>query len=437
MGNFLIALIKTLKDKIMKIIILSVFTLWLSACQPNEFDSWLIPQGTENMAAIELYPNSPVLIADGKAQLTFKVRAYTEITAHTPVICNEDGHTFVRDSVFLDTVALHPDRIAKEQITITASNGEKADGLTFTTTAAAGEMSFTCQIGNLTSKPCKVRLVKPEIPAFTPRTIPVIFHLLYSPDTKDIAEGIRTEYVTEVLDRLNRVFAGTFAPAPSSLDTKITFVPAETDDGGMALDEKGIHRFDLEAEKLTSFYNTYNYIASHLVWNPEKFLNIWLFDTGGRGASAELPGYILNNGTAIQGLEKATVLADASEAAVQYPEQAGIIAPITRAFSMKNGSSQHRFEHLFGQFFGLYETQADNGYDTADTDYCSDTYVPLSIPVTITKPTAIPDGSNEKPVYFDSFNIMDAYSSSTAITYEQALRIRQVIENCPLRMMKQ
>ena len=49
---------------------------------------------------VNLSPNSPVLIADGKAELTFKVKAYMGVEdIRTIELENEDG-VIVKDSTF-------------------------------------------------------------------------------------------------------------------------------------------------------------------------------------------------------------------------------------------------------------------------------------------------------------------------------------------------
>lgn len=417
----------------MKTIILSALALLFFACCKNEFDSYLIPQGTEDIIEVALYPNSPVLIADGKAQLTFKIRAYTEVQARTSVPYYKDGVTMVRDSFFMDTTTLNADRIPEDQITIIASNGEKVEGRTFSTTASTGEMSFTCRIGDITSEPCKIKLIKPEIPEFTSIRIPVVFHILYTSDNKTISEGINAQLMAEMLERMNKVFAGTFAPSPSSLDTKITFIQAETDLNNLPISEKGINRVNLDVANAKGDPLN-SYIVKNLVWNPEKYLNIWIYKT--QNAIANNPGYVMDNGTEIAGLSLKKVI-DLSEVKISNPGNVGIVLPITSVFKIKNGTSDTRLEFLFGKFFGLLETSSDDDYEGDDTDYCSDTYVPDYRPISISKPTAIAKDSKEKPIYFDSYNIMDKYTASTTISYEQAIRIRKVTDNCPLRMMRE
>lgn len=421
----------------MRTLIISVFTLLLFACGQDEFESYLIPKGTDDIIEVSLHPNSPVLMADGKAELTFRIRAYTEVDGWQAVAYTVDGATLVRDSLFTDTVALNMDRIPADRIRITASNGETVNGLTYSTTAAAGEVTFTCQIGDITSAPCRVQLIKPAQPTFTPRTIPVVFHLMYTSNSKSIAEGVDEKFVTEVLDRLNRVFAGNFAPAPSYLDTKITFVPLEMDNNGMQLQEKGIHRVDVSS--VTTSMNKYITTASNkLLWKPEEILNIWVYEISSGKADSKGPKYVLDNGTEIPGLSL-SVLSNPSEAAISVPTDVGIVMPISTLFSSKRGASlATRFEYLFGKFFGLLDTQetGEGKYNGTDTDYCSDTYVPRYGMIGVTKRTAVVKGSTEEPVYYNSYNIMESASASTTISYEQALRIRKVMENCPLRMMQ-
>ena len=422
----------------MRTLIISVFTLLLFACGQDEFESYLIPKGTDDIIEVSLHPNSPVLMADGKAELTFRIRAYTEVDGWQAVAYTVDGATLVRDSLFTDTVALNTDRIPADRIRITAANGDTVNGLTYSTTAAAGEVTFTCQIGNITSAPCRVQLIKPELPSFTPRTIPVVFHLMYTSNSKSIAEGVDEQFVTEVLDRLNRVFAGTYAPAPSYLDTKMTFEPLEMDDKGMQLEEKGIHRVDVSSVKNDTIKKYIMGVNSVVLWKPEEILNIWVYEISSGKADSKGPKYVLDNGTEIPGLTL-SVLSDPSAAKISDPTDVGIVMPISTLFSSKRGASlATRFEYLFGKFFGLLDTQetGEGKYNGTDTDYCSDTYVPRYGMIGVTKRTAVVKGSTEEPVYYNSYNIMESASASTTISYEQALRIRKVMENCPLRMMQ-
>ena len=86
---------------------------------------------------VNLSPNSPVLIADGKAELTFKVKAYMGVEdIRTIELENEDG-VIVKDSTFRDTIEIKEDRIPKEDIKIYLEDGTPVDWA-FRTTEQAG-----------------------------------------------------------------------------------------------------------------------------------------------------------------------------------------------------------------------------------------------------------------------------------------------------------
>ena len=107
------------------------------------------------------------------------------------------------------------------------------------------------------------------------------------------------------------------------------------------------------------------------------------------------------------------------------------------------GGTSERFESCIGQFFGLYPTWwYPYGDVAAKDDFCSDTYTYFKIYSHPEKWTYEPSApskdeyKNGHEIYFDSFNIMDEHSFCSTITYEQALRMRTVMENCPFRMMR-
>ncbi|MFR7811704.1 MAG: hypothetical protein ACLU4N_22010 [Butyricimonas faecihominis] len=106
------------------------------------------------------------------------------------------------------------------------------------------------------------------------------------------------------------------------------------------------------------------------------------------------------------------------------------------------GGTSERFESCIGQFFGLYPTWW-SPYGGAADDFCSDTYTGTDMSLHFEKWTYEPGApskneyKNRHEIYFDSFNIMDQNTFCSTITYEQALRMRTVMENCPFRMMQE
>ena len=61
----------------MKIIGYILLIVLLFSCEKSEYETWLYEPGIEAVDSVAIYPNSPVLIANGKAQLSFLVKAYS------------------------------------------------------------------------------------------------------------------------------------------------------------------------------------------------------------------------------------------------------------------------------------------------------------------------------------------------------------------------
>ena len=55
----------------MKIIGYILLIVLLFSCEKSEYETWLYEPGIEAVDSVAIYPNSPVLIANGKAQLSF------------------------------------------------------------------------------------------------------------------------------------------------------------------------------------------------------------------------------------------------------------------------------------------------------------------------------------------------------------------------------
>ncbi len=386
-----------------KIIILLVLSTLIYSCKKQGLNSYLQSVGSENIVAVQLHPNSPVLIADGQSELKFKVKAFMEIV-------NEDGKK--------DTVPFNLDKLEDGLIEINSSKNERIDGDTYRTSDIHnGSIDFTCKIGSVTSKPIQVKLIEKPNPTFKSVTVPINFHILHNAKQDDMARGITDEFLQSLIDRLNKVFANTFALNPVGVDSKIKFV----------IKQKIVKNVgDLKINELNK------YIVDNAIVNPLNELNIWICNTNS-ASYTNLPSYTANQDVTIPGLTLKYV-EDPATIKFTDPHQAGIILPITNIFSIAAGQKP-RMEHVIGRFFGLIATKHNapelpQGVD--DIDFCSDTYSYESKYLRPEKWTAT---SKSKPnkIYYDSFNIMDEFTASTTVSYEQSLRIHQVIKNCPLR----
>lgn len=410
--------------------------LLFGACSESGYEAWVEPITVGDVYSVKLSPNSPVLIADGKAELSFDVRASVKVEEKRTIEIIENGHPVVKDSVFTTSTVLKPDRLPEEAVVIETLDGEKVSGRVFRTDKGAGsEIGFTCTVNGVTSNPCYVKLIaRPEV-GFTPVEIPVVFHLLVNKDKQTLYDGITFDYLQSLLDHANDVFGARIVHAPSDVDTKITFKMASETPSGLVLEERGINRVDVSdipSRELSA------YIDQNLIWDPHRYLNIYI-DPSAYYNSAASPAYILDNGSSLPGLDgKMKKVQDASEAVFADYEKVGIVLRADKIFEIAGGK-ETRLEYYLGLSFGLAPTEVDYynydwPYTDGDVDYCSDTYTSYGANF-LNRSTYSEEAGAERYTY-DGFNLMDKYSKSTTLTYEQALRVRTVIENCPGRMFR-
>lgn len=419
----------------MKIIAYILLIVLLFSCEKSEYETWLYEPGIEAVDSVAIYPNSPVLIANGKAQLSFLVKAYSFVKDKRTIEQVINGEHIVKDSVFTTVSAMKMDRFEASDIQIKTGDGKLIEGQKFSTTEGAGtDIEFVCTIHGIKSKPCKVHLIADPVIEFPAITIPVVFHLLVTDENVIRYDGITTEFLQRFIDRANKVFAGTYTDDPVAVDSKIRFELATVDDRGNKLATPGINRVEMGDP---DYGEVEEYINENLLWNPDRILNIWVNDEI-YGNNAYGPAYVLDNGTTIPGFELTTVTT-ADEVEFSSWEEVGMAMSVGSIFSLnKSGSGNcEHFEYYLGTHLGLlptvYSPYSGIKFIDGDVDFCSDTYTYQFGPISQEKNTYSDD--KEAPViYYNSYNVMDESSASTSLTYEQVLRIRKVMANCPGRM---
>ena len=230
------------------------------------------------------------------------------------------------------------------------------------------------------------------------------------------------------IDRANKVFSGTYADDPVAVDSKIRFELATVDVQGNKLATPGINRVEMGTP---AYGEVAGYINKNLLWDPNRILNIWVNDEI-YGTNAYAPAYILDNGTAVPGLKMNSV-ATADEVSFTSYREVGITLTVSSIFSINKGG----YEYYLGTHFGLmptvFSTYSGIPFVNGDVDFCSDTYTYELGPIALEKNT-YSDDKQAPVIYYNSCNIMDGSSASTSLTYEQVLRMRKVIANCPGRM---
>ena len=436
-------------------ILILLATCALFSCQ-DEYTSYLKPEGLDKISVITLSPNSPTLIADGRHELTFKIKAFmhTEHTRKIERIVN--GESVISDSVFVTRGEVRADRLNPDDFTITASTGETVSGLTYTTTQT-GNVTFTATYKGVTSTPQTVEMVAADTRVYEERVIPVIFHLCIQPENAAEYAGYDEAFFRKLLDRTNAVFAGTAAPDPLATDSKIRFVLATHNPNGLPFATPGVERITLPAGlagiPLTNWMRTSANVGN-TIWDPSRYLNIWCLSAG---ATAQAPLYLKTGSDPIPGLNilPARVVADDAAALTiaKTVSATGIysggtlstlglglmISPRTYLRMDDRTNVAMNLANTFGAFFGLTATAAPD-------DYCADTFQDaeygnaedLERSVSQgTKPTDPEALANFYTVDFDAYNAMTAVGRRTSFTPDQIARMRLVMDNSPLRMMKQ
>lgn len=379
--------------------------LVLLSCQKEESLDEVKFIGIDKISKIELSPNSPQLIANGKARLDFKVKCYYIIndTVEVPMIM---------------------DRIPIKEIKITSSENKTFElNKGYTSSGKTDSVYFTCTIGNKTSAKVSVALTPPTQPVYDKVVVPIIFHAIYTEKKQNNIKGFTPELLQKIIDRANKVFAGELSNAPSSCPSGIQFK---------------LER--ISKRKISPNENIQKYISDNLMTEPDKYLNIWVMDAIPWSLSSDncVPIYTFGDPENIKGL-RLKQISTIDEIKNVKPVNVGITMSFGDIYQMESGYTSNRFETQLGRYYGLLNT---GHYDEkkeltdGDLDYCPDTYSYISRELTQEKRTFPINGEKGKHYFYDSFNIMDTYSSCTTISRDQVKRIRQVITDCAFRQMK-
>ena len=249
------------------------------------------------------------------------------------------------------------------------------------------------------------------------------------------------EELQKRLDHLNDIFNRRATSDPNGGNAKIIFKLAEYDPSGRLLLEKGKNKVELAEEMSKSDYE--DYINSKLIWDPARYLNVWLakYSTSSSVSntySVSAPEVILEGYESIPGL-KMQVVSDYSASDVENYTDVGMMINI-RDFFATDGKSYFDLSLVFGLYYGLLYTDQDdnNTFVNGDNDYCPDTYsFDYGFYPSVFKGNNLdgqPENDPTRPLeYFTSFNVMDMYSYKNSLSIDQVKRLRMVLQQCPSR----
>lgn len=259
---------------------------------------------------------------------------------------------------------------------------------------------------------------------------PVIFHVLYN-DASDKNQNIREEVLDDAIRYANMIFRNKLSPSTGT-DINLEFYRAETDPDGIPLTEKGIDRvaynYNINISCNQFMATDSPYFNPQLIWDPSKYVNIWIFNFKEEGVTgltpiAALPSQYAQNGYNIADYYIANGLN------MMY----GIALDSKGLQSGSLSTLAHEIGHLYGlhHVFGEKSTGNSSAYTCDADDYCNDT---PNYDRNVYMANIETFGYMWQPctggALFRSSNIMDYYFSDlNSLTNDQRTRIQYVLEH--------
>lgn len=426
----------------MKYIIINIIVglLLFVSCSPDDIEVLDNSIDVRKINKIELRADHKMLIPLEGLKMDFHVLAYSS-EDFSQYYTDQIGDTlYFKEKTVRDTFLVPADMIPEGFIKVYDENGKELKDMSFSTTdPTVRTLHFQAKAGDLVSNVVDVQIREIPKEEYEEIVFPVIFHVIVPPIAAGPAYEVSSEDLQKRLDRLNDIFNRRATTNPNGGRAKITFRLAEYDKKGALLAEKGKNLVKL-TDKLTTQKAYETYINNNLIWDPNKYLNIWLAKfvngwspDGSMTYVAKTP-HVIMRGNTIPGI-KAKDVDGFTAADVTTYSQVGVMMSYNE-FLASNSWTSNTFEPAtaLGVFFGLRKTKL-SAPPNPDNDYCPDTYYYYLTPDVIYKSTYWNDEEEqEDPIeYFTSFNIMEDYSRKNSITADQASRMRDVVKKCPSR----
>ncbi len=303
-----------------------------------------------------------------------------------------------------------------------------------------------------------------------PYTIPVIIHIVYDNASWQILNNTRNITYAQAESQirvLNRDFNKTnldfssvvkpiFQPKAGSLN--ITFVPATKDPNGNFLTEPGVERINGEAlfniQKWAGpgpSSNTDNILKPQTIWDPTKYLNIWVveFQSSGLFGYATFPPYPSlpgNPGGATSSNDGVVITWRAFGSNVD-PDTNTPTNFVSPANLLCTGCDRGRTTtHELGHWLGLRHIWGDGEAGCTNVnfnDYCQDTpFTTSSNNPSFPCPSPDKCPSTPEPAYGSSTSVPDQnenymdYSADACMgmfSQDQIARMEIIMDNSPQR----
>ncbi len=415
----------------MKYLLLLLVSLSIVACSPDSEKILDLSSSVNEVKFIELRADHKTLLPNGQAKMTFRVIAYGVEDFATYEEEEKDGELIYVTGVSRDTFEIPMDRLPEGCIKLFTQDGEEVKNMEYSTVdPTLRTLTFYAQVGELKSNEIQIRIRELPQEDYDEIVIPVIFHVLVPKTSIAPSYNVSSQELQKRVEQLNNIFNGRLTTDPNGGNAKITFRLAEYSPSGAVLTELGKNKVDIDQVWSSSEYE--EYIISELIWDPAKYLNIWLADAR---SDYVAPQVRLVGTSEIPGLETKEVM-DFTREDVTSLTDVGILINI-QDFLDTESRQTFDISMVLGEYYGLlYTDQDDNDeFVDGDNDYCADTYSYYSgYNSSIYKNNRLyKEDPNASYEWFTSFNIMDRYSRKNSVTVDQVNRIRKVLDQCPSR----
>lgn len=257
------------------------------------------------------------------------------------------------------------------------------------------------------------------------KTIPVVFHVIYSNSTENITDAqiqSQVDILNEDFRRLNADTTNTPTAFQSvAADCEIEFCLAKLDTNGNTTN--GINRVSWSGSPFSDNYID-NTIKPATIWDPDKYLNIWVVNIQGSVLGwATFPGQ-----SGLGGMPNGSAPADEDGVVLLYTS---VGAPPHNPFSGPYNLGRTA-THEVGHYLGLRHIWGDGGCSV--DDYCGDT------PKSDASNGGCPSNHNsctDFPTDYNDMvqNYMD-YTNDACMnifTEDQKTRMLVVLANSPMR----
>lgn len=433
------------------IINIALLCLLLVACEKEQEVILDLRISPEDITKIELRADHKTLLANGVAQMGFHTVVYATKKI-TNYVRNKDKtfSTITSDSTFV----VPNDQVPEGFVKVYDPSGKELVNSTFATTntAPGTVLKFYAKGGDIKSNELPITIRETPDESYDELIVPVIFHMLLPPASSGPSYDIGSEYLEEQLKRVSDIYNRRMTTDPNGGNVKITFKLALYNKDGVKLQEPGKNIYNLNSTDMATVTTSptakkLNTVIvarkSTIIWDPNKYLNIWLTKfPSGTAYSVSTP-HIMHSDydlASILGLGNIATKDEFTVADVTDCTQAGIMVNYM-TFLNPNIQGQNTFTlaTAIAGYYGVLETDCNKYGDLQSRDdYCADTYnYNYDYYPTVYKANNLkgqPENDPTRPLeYFTSFNVMDIYSKKNSVSVDQTIRIRKVMTQCPSR----